>query len=228
MVATGKPVVVVLMAGRPLVIPWMAQNVPAIVNASHLGTRAGEAIADVLTGKYNPSGRLTMSFPRNEGQIPVYHSMKNTGRPLDPANKYTSKYLDVANEPLYPFGFGLSYSTFVYSDLKLSSAVMHPADTLTVTVKVTNTSPIDGEEVIQLYTRDHVGSVTRPVKELKGFQKMVIKAGETREVRFNLTADDLRFYTADLTFAAEPGWFTVMAGANSTDLIGEKFELLSK
>ncbi|MFA5816343.1 MAG: glycoside hydrolase family 3 N-terminal domain-containing protein [Bacteroidales bacterium] len=223
--ATGKPVVVLLMAGRPLVIPWMAQHVPAILNTSHLGTCAGDAIANVLTGKYNPSGKLTMSFPQNEGQIPVYYSMKNTGRPLDPANNYTSKYLDIPNEPLYPFGYGLSYTSFKYSDLKLSSKQISMADTLTVTVQVANTGSAAGEEVVQLYVRDLVGTITRPVKELKGFKKLMLQVGESVAVKFTLSADDLRFYTADLTYAAEPGKFNVMVGTSSAEYLETGFEL---
>jgi beta-glucosidase len=225
-VATGKPVIVLLMAGRPLVIPWMARNVAAIVNASHLGTLAGEAIADVLTGKYNPSGKLTMSFPQDEGQIPVYYSMKSTGRPLDPANKYTSKYLDIPNDPLYPFGYGLSYTTFGYSDLKLGKKQISMTDTLTVTVRLTNTGAVAGEEVAQLYIRDLVGSVTRPVKELKGFKKLMLQAGESRDISFAISADDLRFYTADLTYVAEPGMFKVMVGTSSANYLESEFELV--
>ncbi|MFA6127278.1 MAG: glycoside hydrolase family 3 N-terminal domain-containing protein [Bacteroidales bacterium] len=224
--ATGKPVVVLLMAGRPLVIPWMVQHVPAILNTSHLGTCAGSAIANVLTGKYNPSGKLTMSFPRNEGQIPVYYATKNTGRPLDAANKYTTKYLDIPNEPLFPFGFGLSYTNFKYSDLTLSSSTISATDTLLVRVTVSNTGTVDGEEVVQLYVRDLVGSVTRPVKELKGFKKLMFKAGESQQVTFKLSTDDLRFYTADLTFAAEPGMFRVMVGTSSVEYLENGFELL--
>lgn len=221
-IATGKPVVVVLMAGRPLVIPWMTSHVAAIVNASQLGTFAGEAIANVLTGKYNPSGKLTMSFPQNEGQIPVCYSMKNTGRPINPA----SKYIDIPNEPLYPFGFGLSYTRFEYSSLGVSSKQISPSDTLQITVRVTNTGPIAGEEVVQLYVRDLVGSVTRPVKELKGFRKLMFNAGESGLVTFSLTAGDLRFYTDDLSFAAEPGMFEVMVGTNSSETLKTDFELL--
>lgn len=225
LVATGKPVVVLLMAGRPLVIPWMAKNVPAILNTSHLGTCAGSAIANVLAGNYNPSGKLTMSYPQNEGQIPVYYSMKSTGRPQDAANKYTSKYLDIPNEPVYPFGYGLSYTSFKYSDLMLSTKNLSMQDTLRVSVQVTNTGSIAGEEVVQLYIRDLVGSVTRPVKELKGFNKLLLQPGESREVRFSLSAMDLRFYTADLTYAAEPGLFRVMVGTSSADYIEQGFEL---
>ncbi len=223
--ACGKPVAVLLMAGRPLVIRWMANHVPAILNTSHLGTMAGEAIADVLTGKSNPSGKLTMSFPRDEGQIPVYYSMKNTGRPLDPANKYTSKYLDVPNEPLYPFGYGLSYTSFGYSELKLSSDHLSMKDSLLVSVQIKNIGQMAGEEIVQLYIRDLVGSVTRPVKELKGFQKLMLQPGESKEVKFILRADDLRFYTSNMTFAAEPGLFRVMAGTSSMQYLEAGFEL---
>lgn len=224
-VSAGKPVIVLLMAGRPLVIPWMAAHVPAIVNVSHLGTRAGDAIASVLSGKYNPSGKLTMSFPWNEGQIPVYYSMKNTGRPQNPADKYTSKYLDSPNEPLFPFGFGLSYTTFRYSGLKLSSKQISVRDSLTVTIQVTNAGPVAGEEVVQLYVRDLVGSVTRPVRELKGFKKILLESGASQEVKFTLTFDDLRFLTADMTYTAEPGMFSVMAGTSSADYLEAGFEL---
>jgi len=223
---TGKPVVVLLMAGRPLVIPWIAAHVPAIVNASHLGTCAGTAVANVLTGKYNPSGKLTMSFPRDEGQIPVYYSMKSTGRPMEPTNKYTSKYLDVPNEPLYPFGYGLSYTHFKYSGLQLSSEKISMNDTLTVLVGVTNTGTMAGEEVVQLYIRDRVGSVTRPVKELKGFKKLMINSGESKEVKFSLCAADLSFYTADMIYTAEPGVFSVMVGTSSAEYLEKDFELL--
>jgi beta-glucosidase len=225
-VATGKPVVVILMAGRPLAVPWMANNVAAILNASHLGTRAGDAIANVVTGNYNPAGKLTMSFPVNEGQIPVYYAMKNTGRPQDPSNKYTSKYLDAPNEPLFPFGFGLSYTSFKYDDFKLSSERISPSDTLSVSVRVTNIGSVTGEEVAQLYIRDLVGSVTRPVKELKGFKKLLLQPGESAEVNFLITSEDLRFYTADLLYTYEPGLFNVMVGTNSRDLIQKQFELV--
>ena len=227
-ISAGQPVVVVLMAGRPLVISRWNERVPAILNASHLGTRSGDAIAAVLTGKYNPSGKLTMSFPRNEGQIPVYYSMKNTGRPMDPANKYTSKYLDVRNEPLYPFGFGLSYTTFTYSDLKLSTTRFGMKDSLTVYVKVTNTGPVAGEEVVQLYVRDIAGSVTRPVKELKGFRKISLEPGKSLVVTFTIRPDDLRFYNAAMEFSAEPGKFMVMAGTSSAKCLESEVELVSQ
>ncbi len=224
-VRTGKPVVVLLMAGRPLVIPWMADHVPAILNTWQLGTRAGEAIADVLTGKENPSGKLVMSFPRNVGQIPVYYNMKNTGRPFDANNKYTSKYLDVANEPLYPFGYGLSYTTFSYSPPSLSSLELTAADSLHISVQVTNSGALAGTEVVQLYIRDLVGSVTRPVKELKGFKRIHLEAGESKTLSFTLTSNDLRFYDAQLNFTSEPGEFMVMVGGNSTDVQTTNFVL---
>jgi beta-glucosidase len=223
--ATGKPVVVVLMAGRPLTIPWMSENIPAIVNAWHLGTQAGNAIVDVLSGDYNPSGKLVITFPRNVGQIPIYYSMKNTGRPFNADDKYTSKYIDVANEPLYPFGYGLSYSTFTYGDVKLSEAVITTKDKLTVRCTVTNSGSVDGEEVVQLYIRDVVGSVTRPVKELKGFQKIFLKAGESKEVSFILSENDLSFYKQDMRFGSEPGEFIVFVGGNSRDVKETRFEL---
>jgi len=223
--ATGTPVIVLLMAGRPLTIGWIADNVPAIVNAWHLGTRAGDAIADVLTGRYNPSGKLVVSFPRNVGQIPVYYSMKSTGRPMDPANQYTSKYLDTPNKPLYPFGYGLSYTTFKYSGITLNNSRIGMADTLKASVVVTNTGYRPGEETVQMYIRDLVGSVTRPVKELKGFEKILLKPGEEKEVVFTLTSDDLRFYTAEMKYAAEPGKFRILIGTSSEDCREAEFEL---
>jgi len=223
--ATGTPVIVLLMAGRPLTIGWIAENVPAIVNAWHLGTRAGDAIADVLTGRYNPSGKLVVSFPRNVGQIPVYYSMKSTGRPMDPANKYTSKYLDAPNKPLYPFGYGLSYTTFQYSGITLNNSRIGMADTLKASVVVANTGYRTGEETVQMYIRDLVGSVTRPVKELKGFEKILLKPGEEKEVVFTLTSDDLRFYTAEMKYAAEPGKFRILIGTSSEDYREAEFEL---
>ena len=222
---TGKPIVMVLMAGRPLTIEWIDENIPAIVNTWHLGTMAGPAIADVLTGDYNPTGKLVMSFPRNVGQIPIYYSMKNTGRPFNANNKYTSKYLDVGNDPLYPFGYGLSYSNFVYSDIRLNKAVILGSEKLEVSVSLKNDSDVAGEENVQLYVRDLVGSVTRPVKELKGFQKVQLVAGETKKVTFTLSANDLKFYTRSLEFKAEPGRFEVFVGGNSRDVLAASFEL---
>lgn len=222
---TGKPVVALVMAGRPLTISWMQENVPAIVNTWQLGTMSGRAIADMLVGNYNPSGKLTMTFPRNVGQIPIYYSMKNTGRPFKQEEKYTSKYLDVANEPLYPFGWGLSYTTFRYGNLRLSQQSIGMTDSLLVQATVTNTGQRAGEEVVQLYVRDLVGSVTRPVKELKGFQKISLAPGESREVNFTLSAKDLAFYTRDMTFKAEAGEFVVFVGPSAAEGLEARFTL---
>lgn len=214
----GKPVVVVLMNGRPLTIPWLANNAPSLLECWFLGTQGGNAIADVIFGKYNPAGKLPVSFPYSVGQIPVYYNHKNTGRPMVGNNKtYVSAFLDIPNEPVFPFGYGLSYTTFSYSDIKLSSPTIGMNDTLTLSVDVKNTGKYDGEEVLQLYVRDLVGSVTRPVKELKGFKKLMFKAGETRTVNFKLTAADLAFFTKDMTFKAEPGDFKVFVGTSSAE-----------
>ncbi|MFN7119084.1 MAG: beta-glucosidase BglX [Saprospiraceae bacterium] len=226
LIATGKPVVVVLMNGRPLVFPWIADNASAILETWFLGTQTGNAIADVLFGDYNPSGKLPVTFPRNEGQIPIFLAMKNTGRPMDPNNKYTSKYLDVPNTPQYPFGYGLSYTTFSYSDIKINKDVFTPREELKIAVTVSNTGKRDGEEVVQLYVRDLVGSVTRPVKELKGFQKIMLKAGESKEVTFTLTANDLRFYNQQMHYTYEPGDFDIFVGTNSQDVKTKRVKLV--
>ena len=222
---TGKPVVVVVMAGRPLILTEMADKTPALVYAWHLGTRAGDAIADVLSGEYNPSGKLVVSFPWSTGQIPVYYNHKNTGRPMHPFQKYTSKYLDIPNNPRYPFGYGLSYTSFEYSELQLSDTLMTMEGSLNVSVQIKNTGEYAGEETAQLYVRNLVGSVTRPVKELKGFRKVWLEPGEETTVTFTLTTDDLRFYTADMEFAAEPGEFRVFAGSSSVDVLEAGFTL---
>lgn len=223
--ATGKPVIALIMAGRPLTIGWVEENIPAVLNTWHLGTRSGDAISSVLSGDYNPSGKLVISFPRNVGQIPVYYNMKNTGRPMS-EERFTSKYLDVPNDPLYPFGYGLSYTTFGYSDLQLSSGQLEMDETLEISVNVQNTGDLPGEEIVQLYIRDLVGSVTRPVKELKGFRKISLDPGETRRLTFTLTAEDLRFYNQVLDFVAEPGDFKVFVGTNSRDCLEAQFSLL--
>lgn len=223
--ALGKPVVLLVMAGRPLTLEWSSENIPSILNTWHLGTMAGKAIAEVLFGDYNPSGKLTMTFPRNVGQIPLYYNMKNTGRPFSATNKYTSKYIDADNTPLYPFGYGLSYTRFNYSDISLSQQQMTQNETLTVTVNIENTGKYDGQEVVQLYVSDLVGSVTRPVKELKGFEKISLKAGESRKVSFTLSAKDLAFYTRDMSFEAEPGDFEVYIGTSSAEGISAGFTL---
>ena len=225
MLATGKPVVLVLSNGRPLTLSWEYENVDAIIEAWHGGVEAGDALADVLFGDYNPSGKLTTSFPRNVGQIPIYYNHKNTGRPLIEGFKFTSKYLDVPNDPLFPFGFGLSYTNFEYSDFKLNLKEMNVNDKLVATVTVSNTGNFDGEEVVQLYIRDLVASVSRPVKELKGFKKIALKKGETKQVSFEISEDDLKFYKSDLSYGSEPGDFEIFVGGNSRDVLKESFNL---
>ena len=224
----GKPVVLVLINGRPLTINWEKDNLDAILEAWFPGTMGGAAIADVLTGKYNPSGKLTMTFPQNVGQIPLFYNHKNTGRPYDPnvpQFAYGSRYWDVSNEPLYPFGYGLSYTTFAYSDLELSSKEITKDSPLKVSVKLTNLGGYDGEEVVQLYTRDLVGSVTRPVKELKGFKKVFLKAGESKVIDFTLSVNDLRFYNSQLEYVYEPGDFHLFVGGSSDTKLKTEFTL---
>lgn len=225
---TGKPVVLVVFTGRPLALKWEDENVPAILNVWFGGSEAGDAIADVLFGEVNPSGKLTTTFPQNVGQLPLYYAHKNTGRPLPEGKwfqKFRSNYLDVSNDPVYPFGFGLSYTEFNYGDLKLDKTEMTRPDSITVSIDVTNKGHHDGKEVVQLYIRDLVGSVTRPVKELKGFRKIAFKAGETKTVKFTLHNSDLSFYDSDLSFGSEPGEFEVFIGPNSRDVKKAKFEL---
>lgn len=226
---TGKPVVLVLFAGRPMTLVWEQQHVPAILNVWFPGSEAGTAIADVLFGDVNPSGKLSATFPQNIGQIPLYYNHKNTGRPLADGQwfqKFRSNYLDVSNDPLYPFGFGLSYTNFSYSNITLSKVSFKPGEKITATVTVTNTGSITGKEVVQLYIRDMVGSITRPVKELKGFQKIELKAGESKIVSFNISAEDLKFYNSDLKYVAEPGDFKLFIGTNSRDVKEVDFKLL--
>lgn len=218
---TGKPVVLVLFTGRPLVLNWEQENVPAILNVWFGGSEAALAIGDVLFGNVNPSGKLTATFPKSVGQIPLFYNHKNTGRPLSQGawfQKFRSNYLDVDNEPLYPFGYGLSYTTFSYSDITLDKSSMNINGEITATVTVTNTGKYDGSEVVQLYIRDLIGSVTRPVKELKGFEKIFLKAGESKQVSFKLTADMLKFYNYNMEFVCEPGDFEIMIGSNSRDV----------
>ncbi|HMR91793.1 MAG TPA: beta-glucosidase BglX [Chitinophagaceae bacterium] len=222
---TGKPVVLVLFTGRPLTLTWENENVPAILNVWFPGSEAGYAIADVLFGDVNPSGKLSATFPQNIGQVPLFYNHKNTGRPLAEGKwfqKFRSNYLDVSNDPLYPFGYGLSYTTFSYSDVSLSSSALKDNQTLKASVTVTNTGSYDGKEVVQLYIRDVVGSVTRPVKELKGFQKIELKAGESKTVTFTVTPEDLKFYNYDLKHVWEPGEFVIMIGGNSRDVKSAK------
>nr|WP_121270820.1 beta-glucosidase BglX [Pedobacter schmidteae] len=225
---TGKPVVLVLFNGRPLVLNWEQQNVPAILNVWFGGTEAATAITDVLFGDVNPSGKLTTTFPQNVGQIPLYYAHKNTGRPLAEGkwfSKFRSNYLDVSNQPLYPFGYGLSYTTFAYSNLKLSKNSFKAGESVTASVEVKNTGTTAGKEVVQLYIRDLVGSSTRPVKELKGFQKISLNPGESKTISFQITENELKFYNADLKFVAEPGDFDVFIGGNSRDVMTDTFTL---
>lgn len=223
--ATGKPVVVVLMSGRPLVLTNVIDGATSVLQVWHAGIEAGNAIADVLYGDVNPSGKLSMSFPYSVGQIPVYYSQKTTGRPMDPNNKFSTKYLDIPNEPLFPFGYGLSYTKFVYGDLKISSAKMNASGSITVSVTLTNAGQFDGAEVVQLYIEDKVRSITPPAKELKGFQKVYLKAGETKTIEFKITVEMLKFWNADIKFVAEPGEFNVLVGGNSRDLKAASFQL---
>ena len=225
----NKNIVLILMNGRPLTLSWEAENIPAILEAWHLGSEAGNAIADVLTGKYNPSGKLTMSFPRTVGQVPIYYNHKKTGRPAPgvPGQAFYSHHSDVDNSPLYPFGYGLSYAKFEYSDITLEKATISQKDSLYATVNVSNTSKIDGEEVVQLYVQDLVGSVTRPVKELKAFQKLMIKAGETKTVKFAVPAEALAFYRQDTTWGIEAGEYKLFIGTNSRDVKEATFTLSS-
>ena len=225
---TGKPVVLVLFTGRPLTLKWENEHVPAILNVWFSGTEAGDAIADVLFGDVNPSGKLSTTFPQNVGQIPLYYNHKNTGRPLPEGKwfqKYRSNYLDVSNDPLYPFGYGLSYTNFSYSDISLSNNTIKGTQSIKATVTVTNTGSVSGKEVVQLYTRQLVGTTTHPVKELKGFQKIELKAGESKTVSFNIAASDLKFYNSDLKYVAEPGNFKLFIGGNSRDVKQTDFKL---
>lgn len=220
LLATGKPVVLVLFTGRPLTLTWENNNVPSILNVWFAGSEAGDAIADALIGKVNPSGKLSMSFPKNVGQIPLYYNHKNTGRPLTGKwfAKFQSNYLDVDNDPLYPFGYGLSYTSFKYSDMQLSATNLKGNQTLEATVTVSNTGAVTGKEVVQLYIRDVVGSITRPVKELKGFDKIELAAGASKKVTFKITPELLKFYNGNLEFNWEAGDFDIMIGTNSNDV----------
>ena len=232
LVKLNKPVVLVLFTGRPLALTEESKLADAILNVWFPGTEAGPAIADVLYGKVNPSGKLSFTFPRNLGQVPIYYNHKNTGRPLGhdktkncEFEKFLTNYLDVCNTPLYPFGYGLSYTTFNYGEIKLNAGSLTPKTSIEVSVEVSNTGNFDGKEVVQLYIRDLVGSVTRPVKELKGFQKVEIKKGETKTVTFTINIEDLKFYNSDLKYVAEPGKFQVFVGTNSYTENMAEFEL---
>jgi len=225
--ATGKPLVVVLMNGRPLALTWENDNADAMLETWFAGTEGGNAIADVLFGDYNPSGKLPMTFPRSVGQIPIYYSHLNTGRPFDPEHpdKYTSRYFDATNGPLFPFGYGLSYTTFDVSDVAVSRPVMARGASVQASVTVTNTGSRDGETVVQLYIQDPVASISRPVKELKHFQKVMLKAGESRKITFTIDEGDLSFYNAQLHYGAEPGLFNVYVGLDSQNVKQASFTL---
>lgn len=228
LVETGKPVALVLMSGRPLTIPEEFELPVAILQVWHPGVEAGNAIADVIFGDYNPSGKLTATWPRNVGQIPIYYSVKNTGRPApesDEFQKFRSNYLDSPNTPLLPFGYGLSYTKFAYSNLKLDKPSIGQGESISATVTVANTGNFDGEEVVQLYLKDIVRSITPPKRELKGFQKVFLKKGEKKEITITLSPDDLKFYNSQLDFVAEPGEFEVFVGTNSDAQLSQTFTL---
>ncbi len=222
--AIGTPIVLVVMSGRPLMLPWVAEHVPAIVESWFLGVETGPALAAVLFGDVSPSGKLPVTFPRAVGQIPLYYNHKNTGRPTGP-DKYTSKYTDLPVTPLFPFGHGLSYTTFGYSDLRLSAPRITPAGTLRVSVTVTNTGTREGAEVVQLYVHDEVASVTRPIRGLAGFRRVSLKPGEARTVDFQLTAKELGLYNRDMKFVVEPGKFRVFVGGSSVGGLEAEFEV---
>jgi len=227
LVKTGKPIVLVLMNGRPMTLIWEDAHVNGILDVWFGGTEAGNAVADVLFGNYNPSGKLTVTFPRNVGQIPIYYNHLNTGRPFHPGDspKFKSDYLDASNDPLYPFGYGLSYTIFSYSDISLSNKTINPNGKITATVTVTNTGTVTGKETVQLYIRDMVGSIARPVKELKGFQQVTLAPGESKKVSFTISVSDLKFYNSDLKYVYEPGNFKVFIGTNSRDVKEADFQL---
>lgn len=225
---TGKPIVLVYFAGRSTVMTWEQENLPAILNVWFGGSEAADAICDVVFGDVSPSGKLTTTFPKNVGQIPLYYNHLNTGRPLEAGkwfSKFRSNYLDIDNDPLYPFGYGLSYTTFRYGDLQLSNNSMNEKGKITASVTVTNTGNYDADEIVQMYIRDMVGSVARPVKELKGFERIHLKKGESRTVSFDITAEQLKFYNSALNWVCEPGEFEVMVGGNSRDVQTKKFSL---
>lgn len=229
LLATGKPVILLHFSGRPTVMTWENENVPAILNVWFGGSESADAICDVLFGDVVPSGKLTTTFPQNEGQLPLYYNHKNTGRPLAEGRwfeKFRSNYIDVSNDPLYPFGYGLSYTTFSYSDMKLSNSKMDANGNIIASIVVKNTGNYDADEVVQLYIRDVVGSITRPVKELKGFKRIHLKKGESQVVEFTITPEMLKFYDYDLNYVCEPGDFDVMIGPNSKDVTKLGFTLM--
>jgi beta-glucosidase len=228
LLATGKPVVVLINAGRPLVFNYIADNAPAILYTWWLGSEAGNAIADVLFGDYNPSAKLCVTFPQSVGQIPIYYSHLNTGRPVTNSDVPNTSYADLSVYPKFEFGFGLSYTTFKYSDLKLNKNKISNSEKIEVSLTVSNTGKYAGEEIVQLYLRDLVGSISRPVKDLKDFAKVDLKAGESKTVRFTIDKEKLSFYNQKLQWVAEPGEFDLMIGASSSDIrLSDKFELIN-
>ena len=228
--ATGKPTVILVNAGRPLVFNWTADHAPAILYTWWLGSEAGNAIADVIFGDYNPSAKLPMSFPRDEGQIPIYYNHFNTGRPPqnDTQKNYVSGYIDLDNSPKFPFGYGLSYTTFEYSNLKLSQNIMKQNESIQVSVAITNTGKVFGEEIVQVYVSDRVASLIRPILELKDFQKIGLNPGETKTLLFSINKEKLSFYNDKLEYIAEPGMFDLKIGASASDIrLQDHFELLN-
>ncbi len=229
LVKTGKPIVLVLFNGRPIILNWESKNIPAILDVWFGGTEAGNAIADVLFGNYNPSGKLTTSFPYSVGQIPVYYNHLNTGRPfhIGDGTKFKSDYLDIPNEPIYPFGFGLSYTSFSYSNIQINKSTFKANEKMEIQATITNTGNYDGEETAQLYIQDMVGSIARPVKELKGFQKVLLKKGEAKQILFKLSSEDLKFYNKDLQWVFEPGAFKLFVGTDSEHTTELSFSVLN-
>ena len=228
--ATGKPTVILVNAGRPLVFNWTADHALAILYTWWLGSEAGNAIADVIFGDYNPSAKLPMSFPRDEGQIPIYYNHFNTGRPPqnDTQKNYVSGYIDLDNSPKFPFGYGLSYTTFEYSNLKLSQNIMKQNESIQVSVAITNTGKVFGEEIVQVYVSDRVASLIRPILELKDFQKTGLNPGETKTLLFSINKEKLSFYNDKLEYIAEPGMFDLKIGASASDIrLQDHFELLN-
>jgi len=226
--ATGKPTIVVLVNGRPLTIGWVVNNVPAILESWMGGTQSGNAIADILFGDVNPGAKLPVTFPRTVGQVPIYYNHMNTGRPPAADNRYNSKYIDVPWTPQFPFGFGLSYTEFKISNLQLSAPRIDANAKLMVSVEVENVGRRAGDEVVQLYIRDPVASMTRPVKELKGFQRVTLQPGEKRRVEFTLDREQLGFWNREMRYVVEPGEFRIMVGSSSEDVIEAKFEVVAK
>ncbi len=215
---TGKPVVLVLSNGRPMTLSWENEHVDAMLETWHAGVEAGSGIADVLFGDYNPAGKLTMTFPREVGQIPIYYNHNRTGRPETGTSIWTSRYLDVPTSPLFPFGYGLSYTTFEYSDIRLNKSELSGDDRLVASVTVTNTGEYKGEETVQLYLNDPAASISRPVKELKGFQKIELAPGASQAVEFTITTEDLKFFNSELEYVWEPGAFNIYIGTNSEEV----------